>query len=271
MITETSAVSIVSDLLSNGAVTVVATLASSEPLSPGEPLLDGDVDLGELAATGHAVLVPFSGPLAGEFVLVVDDELSTALQDTPLGQLDITSALTPTAEAVGSSLARGPGSSVALGNVVQIDAATGLNQVLGAGHSGLVPLLGGSGIRAVLAISVQAADGEPVSLPSAAQQAAAAAAAAVVSGTADFAPAADRLDVLRGVEMSATAELGRVRMTVNDLLALRDGAVIELDRAAGAPADLYVNGRLIARGEVVVVDENYGLRITQVVTDADNR
>jgi flagellar motor switch protein FliN/FliY len=60
-------------------------------------------------------------------------------------------------------------------------------------------------------------------------------------------------------------------MTVNDLLSLRSGAVIELDRAAGAPADLYVNGRLIARGEVVVVDENYGLRITQVVTDDATR
>jgi flagellar motor switch protein FliN/FliY len=56
-------------------------------------------------------------------------------------------------------------------------------------------------------------------------------------------------------------------MTINDLLALRSGAVVELDRAAGAAADLYVNGRLIAHGEVVVVDENYGLRILKVVAD----
>jgi flagellar motor switch protein FliN len=84
-------------------------------------------------------------------------------------------------------------------------------------------------------------------------------------------PAAERLDLLRGVEMDATAELGRARMTVNDLLSLRTGTVIELDRGAGAPADLYVNGRLIARGEVVVVDENYGLRITHVVNDDAGR
>ena len=71
--------------------------------------------------------------------------------------------------------------------------------------------------------------------------------------------------------MQATVELGRTQMTINDLLALRSGAVIELDRAAGAPADLYVNGRLIAHGEVVVVDENYGLRILQVVADETGR
>ena len=67
--------------------------------------------------------------------------------------------------------------------------------------------------------------------------------------------------------MEVTAELGRTRMTVHELLSLRPGAIIELDRAAGSPADLLVNGRLIARGEVVVVDENFALRITQIVSD----
>ena len=71
--------------------------------------------------------------------------------------------------------------------------------------------------------------------------------------------------------MSATVELGRARMTINDLLSLHDGAIIELDRAAGAPADLLVNGRLIAHGEIVVLDENYALRITQIVSDEQGR
>ena len=66
--------------------------------------------------------------------------------------------------------------------------------------------------------------------------------------------------MLHGVDMEVTVELGRTRMTVRDLLALSPGAVLELDRAAGSPADLLVNGRLIARGEVVVVDEDFGLR-----------
>jgi flagellar motor switch protein FliN/FliY len=57
-------------------------------------------------------------------------------------------------------------------------------------------------------------------------------------------------------------------MTINELLSLRTGAVIELDRAAGDPADLFVNGRLIARGEVVVVDEDFALRVTEIVANS---
>ena len=66
------------------------------------------------------------------------------------------------------------------------------------------------------------------------------------------------IEMLHGVDMEVTVELGRTQMTVRDLLALSPGAVLELDRAAGSPADLLVNGRLIARGEVVVAGR--GLR-----------
>jgi flagellar motor switch protein FliN len=75
------------------------------------------------------------------------------------------------------------------------------------------------------------------------------------------------IELLHGVDMEVTVEIGRTRMTVRDLLDLSPGAVLELDRAAGSPADLLVNGRLIARGEVVVVDEDFGLRVTEIVTD----
>ncbi|HWJ07993.1 MAG TPA: flagellar motor switch protein FliN, partial [Nocardioides sp.] len=76
------------------------------------------------------------------------------------------------------------------------------------------------------------------------------------------------LELLHGVDMEVTVELGRTRMTVRDLLALTPGAVLELDRAAGSPADLLVNGRLVARGEVVVVDEDFGLRVTEILDAA---
>ena len=76
------------------------------------------------------------------------------------------------------------------------------------------------------------------------------------------------IEMLHGVDMEVTVELGRTRMTVRDLLALTPGAVLELDRAAGSPADLLVNGRLIARGEVVVVDEDFGLRVTEIIDDS---
>ena len=75
------------------------------------------------------------------------------------------------------------------------------------------------------------------------------------------------LDLLRNVAMEVTVEIGRTRMTVAELLSLHPGEVVELDRAASAPADLLVNGTLIAHGEVVVVDEDFGLRITEIVTD----
>ncbi len=78
-------------------------------------------------------------------------------------------------------------------------------------------------------------------------------------------PRAAALRALAEVEMLVTVELGRTRMAVADLLELGPGSVIELDRTAGSPIDLLVNGTLIARGEVVVIDEEYGIRLTEIV------
>lgn len=78
-------------------------------------------------------------------------------------------------------------------------------------------------------------------------------------------PGQSALDVLHDVEMGVTVELGRTRMPLRDILTVVPGSVIELDRAASAPVDVLVNGTLIARGEVVVIDEEFGIRITEVV------
>lgn len=80
-----------------------------------------------------------------------------------------------------------------------------------------------------------------------------------------LAPGARSLDLLRNVEMNVTAELGRTKMTVSDLLSLTPGSVVELDRSAGTPIDVMVNGTLIAKGEVVVIDEEFGVRISEIV------
>lgn len=74
--------------------------------------------------------------------------------------------------------------------------------------------------------------------------------------------------LLHDVEMTLTAEIGRTKLPVRQVLDLVPGTILELDRAAGAPADVMVNGRLVARGEVVVVDEDYGIRITEIVTES---
>jgi flagellar motor switch protein FliN/FliY len=73
------------------------------------------------------------------------------------------------------------------------------------------------------------------------------------------------LRVLSEVPLQVTVELGRAMMRVRNLLALREGSVIELDRAPGSPVDVFVNGRLVARGDVVVVDEEFGVRVTEVL------
>ncbi|MEJ1116559.1 flagellar motor switch protein FliN [Paenarthrobacter sp. CCNWLY172] len=80
---------------------------------------------------------------------------------------------------------------------------------------------------------------------------------------------AARLGLISNVEMALTVEIGRTRMSVRDALALEPGRVIELDRSAGAPADVLLNGRLIAHGEVVVVDQDYAVRITRILDGAE--
>jgi len=76
---------------------------------------------------------------------------------------------------------------------------------------------------------------------------------------------AEMLGRINSVEMALTVEIGRTRMSVRDVLSLEPGSVIELDRAAGAPADILLNGRLIAHGEIVVVDQDYAVRITEIL------
>ena len=78
------------------------------------------------------------------------------------------------------------------------------------------------------------------------------------------------LNMLHDVEMAVTVELGRTRMTVREILGLAPGTVVELDRAAGAPVDVVVNGTLIARGEVVVIDEEFGIRVTEIVGNGED-
>lgn len=77
------------------------------------------------------------------------------------------------------------------------------------------------------------------------------------------------LSRISNVEMALTVEIGRTRMSVRDVLGLEPGRVIELDRSAGAPADILLNGRLIAHGEIVVVDQDYAVRITQILDVAE--
>jgi flagellar motor switch protein FliN len=76
---------------------------------------------------------------------------------------------------------------------------------------------------------------------------------------------AANIEVLMHVPLQVTAELGTSKMSVSEVLKLGTGSIIELERLAGGPVDLLVNDKLIARGEVVAVDENFGVRITELI------
>ncbi|HWI06987.1 MAG TPA: flagellar motor switch protein FliN [Solirubrobacteraceae bacterium] len=76
----------------------------------------------------------------------------------------------------------------------------------------------------------------------------------------------DELQRLHDVPVELAVEIGRTRMTIGETLALGPGSIVSLNRLAGEPVDLLVNGRPIARGEVVVVDEEFGLRVTEIVS-----
>jgi flagellar motor switch protein FliN/FliY len=223
----------------------VPLLPASSPLMTAEPTQDAAA----IAIEGQAIKARFTGGAQGEVLVVVAQDLVDAMAETPLGSLDVTQAVRPALEAAAGTL--GP-VVVDPGNIT--DTAGALASIVAAGGS-LVPLSDGTAVRGVVGLVVTADTG--ASRP----------------GNGVPAQSAGRtgLDLLHDVEMEVTAELGRTRMSVRELLSLTPGTVVELDRLAGGPADLLVNGRLIARGEVVVIDENFGIRITEIVSPSDQR
>ncbi|GIW95087.1 MAG: hypothetical protein KatS3mg110_3128 [Pirellulaceae bacterium] len=77
------------------------------------------------------------------------------------------------------------------------------------------------------------------------------------------------IELLRDVELEVKIELGRAQMYLEDVLKLRRGAVVQLDKLAGDPVDIYANGRLIGRGEVLVLNDNFCVRVTELVAGSD--
>ncbi|GEM00780.1 flagellar motor switch protein FliN/FliY [Halolactibacillus halophilus] len=77
------------------------------------------------------------------------------------------------------------------------------------------------------------------------------------------------LDMLLDIPLQVTVELGRTKRAVKDILELSTGSILELDKLAGEPVDIHVNNKLIAQGEVVVIDENFGVRVTEIISQSD--
>jgi len=204
------------------------------------------------AAWKTGAVAPLAGPGDAVVGVLVGPDLAEALASAPSGALDLGAALQPALDAAAAALGTtaGPGETLTgrkLTSTVEAAAVA-------------VPLQHGAEVAAVLfvgnlvpvASSAAPSATEPVEVGDR-------------PGSAPAAPAARGVELLHGVSMEVTVELGRTRLSVRELLALTPGDVLELDRAAGSPADLLVNGRLIARGEVVVVDEDFALRVTEIV------
>jgi len=233
------------DLARTAARAALAVLPTSQALTVGEPTTNP----ASATPAGVGVTARFTGAASGEIVVVVGQDLADALRQSPLGELDPAAAVRPALEAAAGAF--GP---VVVDPGQVMEPAVALSAVAVKGDAVLVPLTEGPEVRAVVAVRLS-----PWPSAGGAQRV--------------EAPAGPRpgLDLLHDVEMEVSAELGRTRMNVRDLLSLSPGVVVELDRAAGSPADLLVNGRLIARGEVVVIEENFGIRITEIVAPGAER
>ncbi len=204
-------------------------LPSSQPLvaRPAEP--------GERPAPeAVAVVASFVGQGSAELVVVAEEAVAEAMAGA--AALTLAEALRPALEAASQRL--GTGVLSAAEERPAGDALTGRDVQLFA-------LTAGGGVQAWFGVRT---------VPT----------AAPVS-SAPLTPGSMR--VLYDVELTLTTEIGRTRMPLRDVLALTPGTVLELDRAAGSPADVMVNGRLVARGDIVVVDEDYAVRITEIVSE----
>ncbi|ABL80270.1 MULTISPECIES: flagellar motor switch protein FliN [unclassified Nocardioides] len=233
------------ELAVSAATAAIAVLPAAEPLTAGAPR-PGDAAAD--AGFAGAVVADLDGRTSARLTVLVGPELVSALAASPIGDLDLAAALQPSLDAAATALGARSGAAR------QVDPDTVVDEI--AEPFVIVPLEGSDVVAALLvpeALLAHPADDTPA-LPT----------------TSAAAPTGDRrgIEMLHGVDMEVTVEIGRARMTVRELLDLAPGAVLELDRAAGSPADLLVNGRLIARGEVVVIDEDFGLRITEIVTDS---
>jgi flagellar motor switch protein FliN/FliY len=256
-------------------VTAAANAAAATLPLPAvvEPPLEEQSAAGLLppdGGRGRAVSLNVRGAVTGTLVLVLADSLASALENSPFGAQQLLDALGPALADAGAALTGCSAAPVQVEAAYEVEPGIALAGVGDGRVFGAVPLISGGEHVATLALLIEptlelaAQAGVPVPEQRVADDARPHE-FQVLEGVAGPAGATRGLDLLHDVEMGVTAELGRTRMTVRDLLSLTPGSVVELDRAAGSPVDVLVNGTLIARGEVVVIDEEYGIRISEIV------
>lgn len=230
------------------AATRTAAAALAELLPSPAPLTVGDADGGP-APDATVVRASYVGALSAELFVVADAAIAEALADAG-GSVQLADALRPALEAAAATLGAGVLDATSSGPVGDAMAEDDVVVAALVDASGTARAWFGLRVRQADTVGARAGSGVPHP-----------------RGASDR-PVAERaaaMRLLHDVEMTLTAEIGRTKLPVRQVLELVPGTVLELDRAAGSPADVMVNGRLVARGEVVVVDEEYGIRITEIV------
>ena len=221
------------DLAAQTAAAAAAVVPSSVPLEAVPAAADDRPEPG-----ASAVVASFVGSPSAELVLVAEAVIAEALAAAPAGAVGAVEALRPALEAAAASLGAGV---LDTAHARPVADALDRAEVYALQHEGRT--LGWFGVRLRSGVAAPTTSSVPT------QRAG--------------------LRALYDVEMTLTAEIGRTRLPMRHVLDLAPGAVLELDRQAGSPADVMVNGRLVARGEVVVVDEDYAVRITEIVSGSD--
>ncbi len=235
-----------------GAAAVIRTLPAAN-LTPGEAVDGASAVASAVAVPGSkAVSAALAGNASGTIVVILSPEIAATVENGPVGPQELVAGLTPALDDAVAALA------ATLGDVrheagQSLDAEVAISGAESYDTVTVVPFLSeGAPVGSLVLLlnhpaNSNAAEFETLST--------------VLTGTSPL----RGVELLGDVEMGVTAELGRTRMTVRELLGLQPGSIVELDRAAGSPVDLLVNGTLVARGEVVVVDEEFGVRITEII------
>lgn len=239
--------------LNDSAAALAAALPAAAPVS-AEPAA-GPRDAAELTGAGSLAVASLVGEASADMAVHLDPSMLGGSEQLDPGVVSLDDILRPAFEAASGPLGTGvlsAGDPSTARTLLQDDAAQ------------LFVLKAGEKAVGWYAIRVRESD---AGAPAAAAPPAGAALAGLSGQAAG--DMTSRLSRLHNVHMGLTVEIGRTRVSVRDVLDLEPGAVIELDRNAGAPADVRLNGRLIAQGEVVVMDQDYGVRITRILDAAE--
>ena len=220
-----------------------ASLLRAVPLDPAA--------VAALVGPDGAIVTSFVGAVSADTALMFDDlSQLTAAAGTLSPSVSVLDVLRPALEAATAVFGTGVlgDSRIEAVDTLLLDPATTVFELVGPARTEgwFAVRLREDGTVAGLGTAQETSDAAPVLVPS-----------------------AGNLGRINAVEMALTVEIGRTRMSVRDVLGLEPGAVVELDRSAGAPADVLLNGRVIAHGEVVVVDQDYAVRITKILDVAD--